>query len=212
MSFLDFHTNSYISATVHHTNHYSTLGWPVHILSSKNSYRPMRVRIVCGGWMGAGPWYYEMRHYLGIICLDFLANSRQNHLHWTIKQCQHSQTKLGGNSCWYIITWQRHLLNAKTILTTSGQQIYRPDKNMISEERLTMNGPFCISPKTWSMNAVEAGGDLALLQLSLLFLFKYKLLSIKQLDLHNKLKAAHPRCKNLWHSPVTKTKKTKKST
>ena len=39
MSFLNFHTNSYISATVHHTNPYITLGSPVmtqdslHVLS-----------------------------------------------------------------------------------------------------------------------------------------------------------------------------------
>ena len=31
MSFPNFHTNSYISSTVHHTNPYITLGWPVKI-------------------------------------------------------------------------------------------------------------------------------------------------------------------------------------
>ena len=52
-----------------------------------------------------------------------------------------------------------------------------------------MNGPFIFavaSPKTWSMNAIEGGSDLALIQTSLPFPFECKLLGIKQLDLHIK--------------------------
>ena len=39
---------------------------------------------------------------------------------------------------------------------------------------------------TWSLNGSEAGGDLALIQTSLLFSFKWQRVSVRKLDLPNK--------------------------
>ena len=43
LRFLNFHTNSYIAATVHHTNPFITLGWPV---LTSNTNRSHQIQIV----------------------------------------------------------------------------------------------------------------------------------------------------------------------
>ena len=62
------------------------------------------------------------------------------------------------------------------------------------------------------MNASEAGVNLALIQTSLLFVFKCKLVSIKQLDLHNKSSEVCIKKKSTPASPPFRGQVTKPAT